>query len=545
MSDITSYSQITTTDIDSSLSYLQTILKEEYPSMDLTTGGVLHALNLRPNAVLQAIIDKNLDRVRNSMSLQAISENPSLVDTEAVDYLLSNYNISRSSGTGADGFVVMVMDRNMPFTLSTNTTFTANGETFITDQIYYVVTSSDQVLNSSYKLLEQRADGSYQVSIPVSASTTGTSTNLSKDTSLSMSSSPAGFVSAYAESDFMGGRNADDISSLVTNAMNGVASRVFSNRTNIESIIKLVVPTTTHVSVVGTGDSEMVRDRHNLFNISSGGKVDVYVATQNFPTIYATSKTATLVDRSTGEWQFTFTKDQYPAFYRLTYIRPTSSSSGTYQTSTDSRSYDLTGDGFISSINSRTEGAYSAYQTASIRFIDTDKNHSSLNNGDTATYYIGVMKMNFIEDLQALFVDRDFRQPASDYLVRAPVPCIVGMTVKINKLTEDADIDTNAVKSSIASAVNNVGFGYGKLTFSTIAHAVQSSVSGKSTVDPDTFEFVARVYYPDGTTEVLRDDKVIELPNEPSKCTTARTTLFMTSKDFISLSVQEVDYLEV
>jgi len=98
MSDLT-FDDLSQDDIDDSKAYLTQFLAEEYPSMDLSVGGVYHDLLLQTAAIFHALNVQLMDQLRRSMSLAEIEADPTLADDEQVDNLLSNYLITRDAGS--------------------------------------------------------------------------------------------------------------------------------------------------------------------------------------------------------------------------------------------------------------------------------------------------------------------------------------------------------------------------------------------------------------------------------------------------------------
>jgi hypothetical protein len=72
MSSEVTIDQLDPAQVEQAEEFLANWLKTEYPSMDLTMGRVLRDLLIRPAALFHVLNQTDMDRLRRSMSLQAI-----------------------------------------------------------------------------------------------------------------------------------------------------------------------------------------------------------------------------------------------------------------------------------------------------------------------------------------------------------------------------------------------------------------------------------------------------------------------------------------
>jgi len=254
-----------------------------------------------------------------------------------------------------------------------------------------------------------------------------------------------------------------------------------------------------------------------------------------------TQLTATLISisGSTSTWQFSLGKDVFPGFYEVTKIRRLDDSSlnSGFEITSDSRGYDLTGDGFLPDIESVAEGAYSAFQTGTIQFVDTVSDVTTLVVGETAQYVCEITGVPLIKEIQSLVSSRDHRSWAADALIKAPVPCFTQITLTINKTAGDAAPDVDAIKAALASEVNRTGF-IGRLDGSHLIDVVHGFITDDvSVTDLDLF---GRIRRPDGSIQYLRDADSLVIPEQPSKMVTSKTVQFFTEVSDISINVQSV-----
>jgi hypothetical protein len=283
----------------------------------------------------------------------------------------------------------------------------------------------------------------------------------------------------------------------------------------------------------------MLRDQHTIFPISYGGRVDWYIRGQE--PLQRLTKTVTAVCVAVGDnsstWQFSLDKDAAPGFYEVNKIRrqvDANLNSG-FEVVLDSRGNDLTGGGFIPDIATVAEGAYTAFQTATIRFVDTVTPVAGLVvNVSTASYVCDITKTPLIREIQDLVSSRDIRSYAADALVKAPVPCFVEVTLTINKTAGDADPDITGIKNAIVNVINQTDF-CGRLDGSRIIDAVHNYlIDNLSVTDLDLF---GRIRRPDGTLQYLRDPDSLIVEDQPAKMVTAKTVQFFAEVAGVSVNV--------
>jgi hypothetical protein len=183
------------------------------------------------------------------------------------------------------------------------------------------------------------------------------------------------------------------------------------------------------------------------------------------------------------------------------------------------------------------EGAYTAFQTATIQFTDTVTDVATLSVGDTAEYACEVTGVPLIADIQAEVSSRDIRSYAADALVKAPVPCFVQLSLTVNKTAGDPTPDVDGIKAALVDAVNGVGF-IGRLDGSLLTDIVHGFITDDTSVtDLDIF---GRVRRPDGSVQFIRDADSLVIPDQPAKMVTAKTVQFFTEVANISVNVQSV-----
>ena len=524
-------------------------LQETNSSLDLKRG-VLHDLLLNYSAILATATQENIDRLRQSNSLMAISADPTLADPDIVDGVMSNYRVTRKEGTKAVGSVTIVVSVLSTVTISSGTVFEADGKQFKSDASYVARTSESNVQSSTDRVLTPLGDGNYAFTINVVAAETGSSYLLSKNTLFVPTTAIVNFVKAYATSDFIDGTNTETNSELMARLQVGIACAAMSNRVNMASLLQEQAEFQDVVasSIIGYGDAEMQRDQHSIFQISYGGRADWYVRTQQLPRQLGLVKESTLIAKlpdGTSTWQFSVSRDEAPGFYDITGIQLTDMAevAGGFGITSDIRANDLTpiAGELLPDIVSVQEGAYSRYQTTVIQFHDTLTDVSSLAIGATKDYAVTVRYMPLIKEIQSFVGNRDHRNYAGDILIKAPVPCFVSLSFTIDGRTGDPLPDAYAIKDDLTQYINSLGF-RGRLYASDLDDLIHNHLYGETSVG--AIDMFGQIRYPDGTVQSLRSTESLIIPSEPDYMVTSRTTGFIVTADDIAISARTVNMPE-
>ena len=397
------------------------------------------------------------------------------------------------------------------------------------------------------------SDGTYSFTIPVTAQAIGSESLLAKDTLVIPSFTIVNFVKAFVSETFTGGIDTETNAELITRLNEGVAAKAMSNRINMSALLKeqTGLENVINSSIVGYGDKEMLRDQHSIFPISFGGRVDWYVRTEEQAKTTTLTKTATLVEdtgSSRGTWQITLGRDEVPGFYDVTQVAPSDSVeyAGTFAILEDARIKDLTAIAgeLTPDITDVSECVYSRYQTAAIRFADDTTDISSLTVGSsTKLYKVVVRYIPLIKDAQTFASSRNHRNYAGDILIKAPIPCFVGLDFTIRSGAESSGANLSSIKTALAKFVNTMGF-CGRLPASSLNDVIYNHLVGDC-VGLSAINMTGRIRKPDGKTTVLNSTEVLVIPDKPVEMVTGRTTAFFLDPSDIVISEELVDIPEI
>jgi hypothetical protein len=538
--EIRSFNELDPAAVTAMTAKLAQYMQERHPEVELTRG-VFHDLVLYFNSMLNAAIQENIDRVRQSQSLQAITENPELADAEIVDQVLSNYNITRDAGSAASGNATIIFNLPLLTTIGAGGTFTANDVVFTNDDAFTILPPDGAAVNQNDRVMVPVGDGTYAANIVLRATTIGVAGNIKRGTTLQPNFVLNNASVAFAAADFVGGRNPFSNVNYIAKLADGLAAKTIGGRQSYAATIRTqpAFKNVLHVSTIGCGDAEQTRDQHSLFPISGGGKVDVYVQTNGYGVTQTRLIEATYIETTPEgtKWQFALGPEFSAGFYEVTAVRnPTDSATAGYAILNDIRGVDATGLPYSPDIRFVPEGVYSRYQTVVIQFIDTDVIAASLvPNTSRAFYAVTTTSMPLIAEINDFLTDRDRRARGTDILVKAPIPCFTKISFEV--LTEanvvlEPEIITN-IKNAVVSAVADVGFS-GQLNSSIIGKAAHAYLTGRQAVGK--IDLFGRIRRPDGQNVYLRDPHKLVIPHDPARLVTGRTTAFLVGPDDVSIT---------
>lgn len=541
MPRVTDIAELDSAQIQQSLEFIRQLVVSSRPELD-ATGGALTNLLLLPSAEHAAANQLDIARYVASGSLQAIQENGDAADAELVDAVLSNTGVVRRSATFSQGDVVVVVSKRLPLTIPAGSVFTGGGFSYRTALATTVKTSAANVDAATDQVLLTRSDGNYSFTLPVVAVTAGSATALKRGTVLESENVIANLVAIYVDTDFTGGEDAESNSQLILRQAEGVAAKTPGNRVSCAAFLRASAYSGfTQLSIIGAGDVEMLRDRHTIFPGSFGGRTDWYVRTAADPIVTKLTKTCTLVEKTSdgfGIWQCAVARDDFPGFYDVTAVcKAGDASLAGYEVVIDLRDIDLTGldNELLPDIANSLEGAFSRYQTAIVRFKDTDVVTSSLTVGSSqAAYDVYLRGLPHLAEIQQMLSTRGNRGLFGDVLVKSPVPCFVSLGFTLYGPPGAPQPDLETLKSALVSFINRAPFS-GRLFASDLTKVIYDNIPTGLSVS--ALSLLGRLLQPNGTRAVLHHPAVLEIPQRPAIMVTSRTVGFVTAADLINISV--------
>lgn len=528
------------------LSQLTEQLQELNPSLDLRRG-VFHDTVAYFQAILEAAIRTNLDRYLSARSLLQISQQPELADDEVVDHVLSNWGVTRRAGTPSEGLITVELSSPRIVSIPAGSLFQANGFSYQTQQTYVSRISAESVVGDGDRLIRALSNGNFAFTVPVQSTETGPNTRLKSGELVTPVLTIPGYVTSYATSSFSVSTDTQTNRELVASLQTGIAVRTMSNRVTMQSLIRNnpQFETVVRQSIIGYGDSEMTRDQHSIFPISSGGRVDWYIRTSPRLSYRTLPVTATLLSKTTvdSQWQFSIPRDSFPGFYEIERVYGTSDSAlnSGFEVLSQARGYDLTGPGFVPDIVNLAESAYSAYQTAIVVFRDDQTPTSSLTVGQTREYLCDLSGLPLISEIQQFVNDRDTRSYAADALVKSPVPCFVSISFSVNQTAGSPEPPLDSARAAVVDFINSVPF-TGRLDASLLIDVLHNVLG--TGISITNFHMVGRIRKPNGSMLYLQSKETLLVPHLPKEFVTGRTVQFFAEESDIGASVNSSSLTE-
>jgi len=524
-----SFSDVSETLIDQAEEYLVNFLQEQFPSRDFSKGRVTRELVINIAAELHAINREDIDRLLKSFSPVVIAQDPAAADPDIVDAVYGNYGVTRYDGNKAYGSVAIIISDLITTAVPDTTIFTSNGLAYTVAQAYVGVTTADAVLTSSERLIEERPDGTYVFTVPVIAADVGEAYRAKRGARFTASPAVTGTIDIEAASDFEGGTDAETNAELVERTQQGIAPKVFSGRAQVSSLFQDQYPQLVNLSQVGLGDAEMLRDRDNIFEMSTGGKSDLYVQTADVPEEVVVVKECTYL--GLNQWQATIGRDDAPGFYLVNAVvrHNTTSFVGSLAVVSETRGLDLTMEtDWVHDLTGMVQGAYSRYQTAVVKFTDPETPAATL-VGAKANYDFYILRLPSIKTLHDLTINRPRRPQNGDYLVRAAVPALAYVSLEIQYRSVTTLPSEASIAQAIASRINALGFTIGRLPLALVIDAAQGALESGGTYTFTPINMYAEIYPPDTTPYgkiTISDVNQLTVPDLPERGVSQRTTVF-------------------
>jgi len=548
---ITNFRELDNTQVRALLALFSTWMKERHPEVELSRGA-FHDLVLYFNSVLNAAVQENINRVMQSNSLLAITQNPNLADADLVDKVLSNFNLVRETGERSVGEVTVVVNQAVPTQITASTQFTANGVTFFPTRTFTGIPPGQDASGTGSREMVASPDGTYAFKITVSAVDVGNAGNIARGAVLTPNAVPSNVAKTIAAGDFIKGAAPPTNEEYIARLADGLSAKTIGGKKAFAGLIRAQsdFKNIRHLSVVGFGDAEQTRDQHGLFPISGGGRVDIYVQSHERAQQASNFLRATYIgpaipgDLTAGTlWEVDIDREQFPGFYAVTRITQINSAAvtpadrnKTYAVRTVVGGYNLarTSSDYVPDIQTLTESAFTRYKTATIRFVDDDKQPTGLiPRQSTAEYDIVTIGMPLIGQLQDFISSKDIRCRTADVLVKAAVPCFTSINFKIRRAADEVNPDFDAIKKAIVEAVARIGFA-GQLSASTISSAAHQFLKGQQSISE--MDIFGKILRPDGQMVYIRDGERVTIPDDPANMVSAKTTVFLITEDDIEIA---------
>lgn len=463
---------VTVEEQDAARTTLRALLQEQNPTLDISVGGPVDSLLVEGNVAVVARNDVQVDQAYLFQQLKSIADGTVAVTDEALDNLMANYFLERQEAEVATGDIVFVVRDLRVYSFPTGYTLISNNQQFLTTATYNVypplTPNIDFTVPTNIAIEEvyDVATGySYRFRFPISSAVATPDAVLVSGDVLVPTQSFSGLGSVKAATNFQGGTLAETNTEFATRGLQGLLAETVGGQDNVDKLVRQAVPN-ADASTIGVNSPLMTRDRNNVFNISVGGKIDIY-AKSGAVGRQAYVVDAVVVDSVLRIARITLSRSQSAGVYRQSVI-PVSTSTppvviaGSLTIQSVANLPWVNTSGFNPQMPTQIERAFSANQLIEITIVDTRQVTGPSYvvpmafNGEviTGAYEAQTVYQPGVLDISEFLSSDAVRPGGLDLLVKAAVPCITSVGIVASRPVSYNGRSAAQLSAAIATAIN-------------------------------------------------------------------------------------------
>lgn len=435
---------------------ISAFIKESNPNVDLGPGSVLNELIVKLSAAVLNEQRNEITELKNASSIDAVlsSQLPDVEQALLIDQIASNYFVNRVKGVKVTGNIKVTVQANRNISIPSGFRFVQPASELKYEVLRaYTVTST--VTDTQTQLeLKTSGDGLFYFVIPVQAVEIGTQYQVQQNTVFAIDTgfSINGFVEAASYDNFTSGKNTETNTELIARMKEGLSAKTITTPYSVSAILKEKFPSVRQVSLIGVGDSEMLRSSNNLFGLNIPGYTDVYVRSSFGIETREVEKEVTIAPNGTSTFVLNFEDSDIAGFYDVvSVLSATNEATGSMEIVSKTFSYELPQSGRVNYINNEKDARYTIYQKLTLVFRNTQ---------NATKVKVKVIYQPDLYDIQQLFVNSEERIPCADYLVKSIIPCFVTLNIPIVlKPGQTVFSEESKLKQDIFNYVNSIPFG--------------------------------------------------------------------------------------
>ncbi len=472
------------------------ILQERFPDLDLSVGGPVDSTLVDGNVAVTARNQVDVDTAYLYQQLQAISLGEVTVDDDTLDQLMANYFLTRREEIVATGTVRLVVSDNLQQTFSAGSVMFYSGLQYQVAQTFtaYPVgtvgvdfTQPGNILKE--EVYDEETGFQYQFQLQVSsllASPSAVRVSGDRfDPGSGFDFATLGYIEAITN--FSGGQAEETNQEFAARGLQGLLCRTVGGNDHINSLVTDTVQLSDSYSL-GAGSPMMTRDRDNVFNIPTGGKVDTYfkagaVASRGF------AVDAVVVDDGLRTARITLTRAQSSGVYRLQLLplyttTPPDITAGSLEVDQILHNVwtDTTPGAFNPTMPDEFDRAFSSRQQIVIEFTDDREDAGGfivdMTGGPGATltgvYQLSQEYQPQLQSVDEVLLGFENRPPGVDILTKAAVPCITTVGLVASTPADYNGPDAETLAAEVASAINLLPISTTQLNAVVIAGILRS-----------------------------------------------------------------------
>lgn len=255
---------------------MQQSLKEA--GVDIDVSDPEYQLVVTPATILYSVMAKKISDMQNAFTLAAdgLAEDISY-DEDVLRAITANLTIAPVAGTNTTGVIDVVFSDNGVRSIPASTQFiTPEGQVFYPAHKYTLVpTAAARASNTvEFQMYTKDYDGTYHAVIDVVSEGVG---DIAVPAAAGFTTSVPGALSASATNAFDAGSSAETLRDVMLTLPSSLSERSLSSPVGLTSSILDQFPG-TQIRVFRSGESEVLRDRRNLFGVETSA-ADVYAKT--------------------------------------------------------------------------------------------------------------------------------------------------------------------------------------------------------------------------------------------------------------------------
>lgn len=534
---------LTQAQLTSEAQLLINMIRTMYPKLDLRRGTVLRDLLIDADSAVGAMFSSQADEQRLSSSLLELSKRAAdgeEISSDDVNAILSNFNMESVSGTKSKGYVRVFVGDDGDHTILSGVKF------YTVDGIYFTVTSdvTSSMAPGSDEVQQYQGVSNFWFLVPVEADEVGAKGNIDQGVALESDTAIANFVSAAAYKKFSGGSDLEELDKTLDRIKSSLSIRALTTETAVESQLRDRFDSTDNpivaVSLCGYGNEAQHRDKHNLFGVGVGGRVDVYV--RNFtdlPVAQSISKTGTLNDD--GTFTIEISHEEFPGIISIYSVSdPETNALSSYEFGVKySADVSDTWHDIRISDDSVRETANTVFRDATVTVSEVPVT-DEVREAGSKEFRVAVIALPVADRIQAYVDDGLVRNVGSDFLVRGPM--IVNMSVNaVVRHPYSVVFDVDKAVDEICRYVNTSGF-VGRITRSEVASILRNL--GATSVDlyDENAMLYGYVFDADGRKHEMSGDALdVELVKDPKNMLTKDTAVFVLEPKNVQIKTIPVD----
>lgn len=442
-------------------------MAEKHALADVSPGSVLNELLLKVAAQIhEEITSTDIAALGQASTVQDALASSGDTYSPLMDALASNYGVTRNEGRKVRGSIKVTVAGRRTYFIDKGFKFVQPNLGFsyaVPEAVEAVFLTPGDLLRTGQVQLKAEGAGYYFV-VVVEASGVGEEvvggdknntqvtnrTRFQLDPTLTLN----GFVGAEAYGNFTSGLNRETDRDLIFRFRDGLSYKGLSSRRALTSVFKAALGTFRTLSVTGAHDAELTRAKNNLFGISHFGMADVHVRNGDSIETQVVEVRATKTDATT--WHMDLGADVVPGFYRIVSVLPAGQTEvGSLQILKQAYGYSQATEN-ANHLSTAAEARFTKYQTCALDFTHTDE---VVPITGTKLFTVMVAHMPFLRDAQDLVNSDDNRLLSADYLVRAAVPCLVSVNLRLERKFPSEELPVEEIRREIFDYINSIPFG--------------------------------------------------------------------------------------